>query len=272
MKNLKKYILGLVLFVVVLGALTACGSAVTTYKYDNEAVHGIEIKKTVVYEDKIVIKFANNSLSQVGNVRCYGADFSILEKEPQFSFSDNTLTIDTKKADRISGITVRVDNDLYFNVRYLDSDSYAMLVYAWAYDIGFEEHGDVNAYNTQEEKDLQEARFAVLAAAEEISYGKMLGMWTNESETVRIEFSYTEDEFYKELTVHQLNGEEWVVERTIPITSASEQAFDEYVQITLCNNPSWGYSYGFNFYNDYTEMECEFSDERFVKVETESDL
>lgn len=267
MKNAKRYLLCLVALVVVFGTLTACGNEMTTYTYDNEAVNNIEIEKTEVYLDKLVIKFANNSLSKVTNVRCYGSDFSIVEMEPHFSFKRNTLTIETQNADMISGITVRVDNDFYFNVRYLDSDSYAMLVYDWvAYDIGFEEYGDVNAYNTEEEKDLQEARFAVLADTEEIAYCKMLGMWTNESETVRIEFSYTEDEFYKEITVHQFSGDEWIVERTVPITSASEQNADEYVQVTLFDNPSWGYAYGFYFYSDYTEMECEFSDERFVKM------
>lgn len=270
---MKKHLFFVSVLLVMICLLTACGSATTTYEYDNEAIHGIEIKKTVFYKDKIVIKFANDSLSRVGNVRCYGEDFTILEKEPQFSFSGNTLTIETQNADKISGITVRVDNDLFFNVRYLDSDSYAMLVYAWvAYDIGFEEYGDVNAYNTEEEKELQEARFVLLADTEEIAYSKMLGMWTNESETVRIEFSYTEDEFYKEITVHQFSGDEWIVERTVPITGASEQDVDEYVQVTLYDNPSWGYAYGFYFYNDYAEMKCEFSDEKFVKVDPERDL
>lgn len=266
MKNAKRYLLCLVALVVVLGTLTACGNKMTTYTYDNEAVHNIEIEKTEVYSDKLVIKFANDSFSKVTNVRCYGSDFSIVEMEPQFSFRRNTLTIETENADMISGITVRADNDLYFNIRYLDSDSYAMLVYAWAYDIGFEEHGDVNAYYTQEEDKVREARLAALADAEEISYSKLLGMWMNESDTVRIEFSYTGDEFYKELTVYMLAGDEWVVERTIPIRSASEQDLNESVQVTLYDNPSWGYAYGFYFYNDYSEMECEFSDEKFVKM------
>lgn len=267
MKNMKKYIFCLGVLVVMIGALTACGNKMTTYTYENEAVHNIEIEKTEVYLDKLVIKFANNSLSQVTNVRCYGSDFSIVEIEPQFSFRGNTLTIETENADMISGITVRADNDLYFNVRYLDSDSYAMLVYAWtAYDIGYVEYGDESAYNTQEERVVQEARFAALADAEEIAYSKLLGTWINESETVRVEFSYTGDEFYKELTVYELAGDEWGVERTIPITSASEQDSNESVQITLYDNPSYGYAYTFNFYNDYTEMECEFSDEKFVKM------
>ena len=73
-----------------------------------------------------------------------------------------------------------------------------MLVYDWvAYDIGFEEYGDVNAYNTEEEKDLQEARFAVLADTEEIAYSKILGMWTTKVKQFVLNFLIRRTSFTK---------------------------------------------------------------------------
>lgn len=257
--------------VVMLGVLTACGHKMSTYAYENEAVLDIKIKKTEAYLDKLVITFADDSLSGVESIVCYGADFLIIEEQPQFSFRGNTLTIETQKADMISGIHVVENEYLYFDVRYLDSDSYAMLVYSWADDVGYMASGDENSYYTQEEKEEQEAKATALVEAEEAAYNKLLGLWNNESGTVRIEFSCDEDNSGKKFTVYELADDEWVEREVISISAVTEEESYESVEITLYDNPSWGCAYYFYLCNDNTEMECSYSDEKFVKTEKERD-
>ena len=153
---MKKCVLFLGIMIILSGMLSACGNKITTYTYENEAVLKIRIKKTEVYPDRLVVTFAKDSLSGVEDVNCFQSDFSALEVEPEFSFAGDALTIETDDAARISGLRVwESDRDLYFDVRYLDSDSYAMLVSAWADDIGYMVNGDTDAYYTQEEKDAQ---------------------------------------------------------------------------------------------------------------------
>lgn len=242
----------------------------TTYRYDNEAVLGIEIKKTVFYEDKIVIKFAFGSLLEVEDVECYGADFKLIEEEPEFYFWGNTLTIKIQNADQVSEICVVENDNLHFNVRYLNSDSYAMLVYAWCTDVGYSATGDRDSFFTQEEKDEQEARAIALAEAEEAAFQKLYGVWENESKTIRVEFSYAEDGLHKKITIYLPVADKWVEkvgEESILISSVDEGTFNGANMITLYDNPSWGCAYKFYLYNEDTEMECSYSDERFVKVE-----
>lgn len=266
----KKYLLFLCILLVLSIIFVICVFRGTTYRYNNEAVLGIEIKKTVFYEDKIVIKFAFGSLSDVEDVECYGANFEIIEEEPEFYFLGNTLTIKIQNATQVSEICVVENDNLHFNVRYLDSHSYAMLVYAWADDLGYEVFGNRDSYYTQEEKDEQEARAIALAEAEEAAFQKLHGVWENESETIRVEFSYAEDGLHKKITIYLPVADKWVEkvgEESILISSVDEGTFNGANLITLYDNPSWGCAYEFYLYNDDTEMECSYSDERFVKVE-----
>ncbi len=159
---MRKRCLSFSVLLVMFGVLTACSHNLTTYTYENEDVVGVEIDKVKVYADKLVIRFAEDSLSEVEEVTCYGTDFSVVEEKPQFAFRGNTLTIETEQADRISGIRVVENEYLYFDVRYLDSDSYAMLVHTWADDVGYMTDGDKAAYYTEEEKEEQKARAKAL--------------------------------------------------------------------------------------------------------------
>lgn len=117
------------LFATMFVTLTACGEQVTTYTYENEEVCDIQIEKTEVYEDKLVLTLEGDGLSDVERVDCYGTDFSVIEEDASFSFEKNKLTIQTEEADSISGLRVEESACLYFKVRYLDTDAYAMLVY-----------------------------------------------------------------------------------------------------------------------------------------------
>lgn len=268
--KVKKYLLYLCILLALIIIFIICVFRGTTYRYDNEAVLGIEIKKTVFYEDKIVIKFAFGSLLEVEDVECYGADFKLIEEEPEFYFWGNTLTIKIQNADQVSEICVVENDNLHFNVRYLNSDSYAMLVYAWCTDVGYSTTGDRDSFFTQEEKDEQEARAIALAEAEEAAFQKLYGVWENESKTIRVEFSYAEDGLHKKITIYLPVADKWVEkvgEESILISSVDEGTFNGANMITLYDNPSWGCAYKFYLYNEDTEMECSYSDERFVKVE-----
>ena len=116
-------------FTTMFSTLTACGEQIATYTYENEEVSDIQIEKTEVYEDKLVFTLDGDGLSDVERVDCYGTDFSVIEEDASFSFEKNKLTIQTEEADSISGLRVEESACLYFKVRYLDTDAYAMLVY-----------------------------------------------------------------------------------------------------------------------------------------------
>ncbi len=261
----KKHIVFLSVLVMMMGMLTACSSNVTTYTYEKEEIEGVKIEKTEIYQDKLVIKFAKDSFSKVERVECYGADFSVIEEQPEFSFRRNTLTIETQNASLISGLYVEENEGFYMKVRYLDSDAYAMIVYAEYDDAGLLSSGDKDAYYTQEEKDEQEARKIALAEKENASYEKLLGTWVNESETVCIKFLPDVDSVEKRFTVYELTGNEWIERENVYVSSVTEEEAFDSVEITLYDNPYWGCAYYFYICNDNTGMECDYSDGKFVK-------
>lgn len=268
MRDVKKHNIFLGVLIVMICVLTACGRDVITYTYENEEVLGVKIKETEVYPDKLVIKFAKDSFSEVERVECYGADFSVIEEHPEFSFRRNTLTIETQNASLISGLYVEENEGFYVKVRYLDSDEYAMLVYAEYDDAGLLASGDKDDYYTQEEKDEQEARKIALTEKENASYEKLLGTWVNESETVCIKFFPDVDSVEKRFTVYELTGNEWVERENVYVSAVTEEETFDSIEITLYDNPSWGCAYYFYICNDNTGMECSYSDEKFVKKQT----
>lgn len=262
---MKKHMLLWGVLVVMLGALTACSMSATTYTYQNDEVEGVKIEKTEIHRDKIVIQFAKDSFSKVEHVVCYGADFAVLEEQPEFLFRSNTLTIETENAGLISGLYVEENQEFYMKVRYLDSDAYAMLVYAEYNDAGLMISGNKDTYYTQEEKAEQEAKELALAEKENSSYGKLVGTWMNESETVSISFFSESDEDEKRFTVYELEDDAWNERETVYVSSVTEEEGFESVEITLYDNPYWGCAYYFNILDDDTGMECRYSDEKFVR-------
>lgn len=87
----------------------------------------------------------------------YDSTSSAVEEIPEFSFRNDILTIETNHADVISEIRIwEKDRDVYFYIRYIYSESYAMLVYLWVDDAGYMVNGDEDAYYTQKEKDKQD--------------------------------------------------------------------------------------------------------------------
>lgn len=267
MKRIKRYVLSIGILLISLSMFSACGDKRTTYTYKNEPVFAIQIKRTEVYADKLVITFAKDSLSGVKGVKCYGSDFSVIEEEPVFSFKGNALTIETDNADMISGLRVWESNrDLYFDVRYLNSESYAMLVNAWADDIGYMVNGDEDAYYTREEKDERKELEELQAEAEAFAYSKLVGEWVNESENTRITFDF-DDQLYRYFTVYILTDGEWAEYDTMYISNLTEQDSGKFTDIILYDNPSWGRAVSFSLLDDESGMECSYSDEKFIRTE-----
>lgn len=262
---MKKYALCLRILILSFGLFSACGKKLTAYTYENEAVLGIKIEKAEVYENKFVVTFAKDSLSGVKKAECYSADLSVIEEEPGFSWKKDVLTIKTDHADRISGIKVWDSNrDVYFYVRYMDSDSYAMLVYSWADDVGYMVSGDEDAYFTQEEKEAQNKSAESQAEAETLTYSKLLGEWINESGDTCIVFDDNGDDRY--FSVYELAGDEWGEVETMYVSDLSEQESDEGTKITLYDNQEWGRAVFFSISDEDAGMKCLYADDKFEKV------
>lgn len=263
---MKKFISCIGILIIILGLFSACGNKTAQYTYENEAVLDIKIEKTTVYPDKLVVFFADDSLSGVEEVVCYGSDFSVIEEEPEFSFWNDVLTIETENAELISGIKVWAsDEDLYFYVRYLDSDSYAMLVYSSVTDLGYVASGDIDAYYTQAEKDQQRESAEKQAEEEALAFSKLKGEWISESENTRIVFDVDQsgDRYF---TVYDLIDNEWIECDYMYISVISEYDAGEAVYIDLFDNPNWGRTVTCTLSKDASELQYSYYDEIFVKV------
>lgn len=177
---MKKYFFCIGILIMSLALFSACGNKMTTHEYKNEAILGIEIEKTEAYLDKLVITFAEDSVSDVEKVEIdyYDSTSSVVEEIPEFSFHNDILTIETNHADVISEIRIwEKDRDVYFHIRYIYSESYAMLVYSWADDVGYMVNGDEDAYYTQEEKEKQDELAEKQAEAEAFAFSSIHGEW-----------------------------------------------------------------------------------------------
>ena len=240
---------------------TACGNKMTTYTYENEAILDIKIEKSEAYIDKLVVTFAEDSISGVKKAECYSSDFTVIEEEPEFSFKNDVLTIETDNADMISGMKVwDSDRDLYFYVRYMDSDSYAMLVYSWADDVGYMVNGDEDAYYTQEEKDEQNKLAEIQAESEAFAFSSIYGEWMNKNETVRILIDYNEEN-ERCFSVCKLENGEWVEYDTMLIGEISPHGNDA---MALYDNSSFGRQVIVELEDDNT-MKFDYSEELYYR-------
>lgn len=246
-----------------LALFSSCGSKMTTHKYENEAILGIKIEKTEAYVDKLVIAFAEDSVSDVEKVEIdyYDSTSSAVEEIPEFSFRNDTLTIETDYADVISEIRIwEKDRDVYFHIRYIYSEAYAMLVYSWADDVGYMVNGDEDAYYTQEEKDEQKELAEIQAEAEVFAYSKLRGEWINESEDTRIIFDSNSD-YGRYFSVCKLENGEWVEHDSMVIREISPHGNDT---MALYDNPSFGRQVIVELEDDNT-MKFDYSEELYYR-------
>lgn len=258
---MKNYFLCIGILIMSLVLFIACGNKMTTYTYENEAILDIKIEKSEAYIDKLVVTFAEGSLSGVKKAECYGSDFAVIEEEPEFTFKNDVLTIETDNADMISGIKVwDSDRDLYFYVRYMDSDSYAMLVYSWADDVGYMVNGDEDAYYTQEEKEKQNELVEIQAEAEAFAFSSIHGEWMNKNETVRILIDYNEN-YERCFSVCKLENGEWIEYDSMLIGEISPHGNDT---MALYDNPSFGRQVIVELEDDNT-MKFDYSEELYYR-------
>ncbi len=272
--DLKNRLMYIIAFAV-MSILPACSADVDqplkTYQYQsNEAVFEIDIEKMEIYDDMVHITFENDSLSSVEYVNCYGKDFSIIEEKPAIEFQDNVLTIKTEKGTQISGLSVHKNSDIYFNVRYLDSDTYAILVYSFTDDLGYEVHGDADSYYTHEEKREQQALAELQAEEDAYAYNYVMGIWENKSGTIRLEFVHTKEG--REYYVYEKIENQWILYQTVPVGGISGRNASDGFELELYDNPNWGTTYSFLIYDDHFKMRSDyFSDyfpgDTFTRVE-----
>lgn len=236
---MRKIVISIGILIMSLALFSACGYKMTTHEYENEAILGIEIEKTEAYLDKLVITFAEDSVSDIEKVEIeyYDSTSSLVEETPEFSFNNDVLTIETNYADVISEMRIwEKDRDVYFHIRYIYSESYAMLVYSWTDDVGYMVNGDKDAYYTQEEKDEQNELAEIQAEAEAFAFSSIQGEWMNENETVRILIDYNE-EYERYFSVCKLENSEWIEYDSMFIGEISPHGDDA---MALYDNSSFG--------------------------------
>lgn len=248
--------------------LTACGKEkpIETYEYSNNEILSIAITKTSVYSDRIELNFSEDSISSVKNVVCYANDFSVLEEKAEYKLEDNSFTIYSENASQISGLRIDVNSNMYLEIRYLDSDRYAMIVNSWADDLGYEANGDLDTYYTDEEKQKKEEIKKEHEAYEEKCFSLVEGTWEDEDGLVRIEFCHKE-EGRKVFVYNNIEGS-WELTREFMAYNVS--ANEEADSVSVYIDDAIGYScrYEFVLYNDNTEVETEFADGRLKKIDS----
>ncbi len=247
--------------------LTACGKEkpIETYKYSNDEILSVAITKTSVYSDRIVLHFSEDSISSVENVVCYSGDFSVLEKDAVCKLVNDSLAIYSENASQISGLRVDVNSNMYLEIRYLNSDRYAMIVNSWADDLGYEENGDLDTYYTDEEKKRQEEIKAEHEAYQTECFALVEGIWEDEDGTVRVEFYYNDDT--RMVSVYENTNGNWILTSEFYACSVSKDDELEPVSVYIEDGIGYSYLHVFMLYNDNTELETEFADGRLKKVQ-----
>ena len=247
--------------------LTACsGLPKETYTYETQDELAVSIEKTKVYDDKIVVCFSKGAFSEVEEVSCYNAEFEYIADDTSFEAKEDVLTVYSSQPDNISGMKITVNHYLYYQIRYLDSDAYAMLQGDWADDYGYFVSGDKEAFYTEAEKEkqkqLQEERKAEQARA----YAMLEGEWDSEDGLTRIVFA---DSDKLSMEIYKYSEDGWDLYQTINGYSISLDEEAEPLCIEI--EEARGYSTLYSFYlnEDKTEFTCNCVDGNFYKESSE---
>lgn len=247
--------------------MTACsGLPKETYTYETQDELSVSIEKTKIYDDKIVVCFSEGAFSEVEEVSCYNADFDYIADDATFEAKEDVLTVYSSQPDKISGMKITVNDHLYYHIRYLDSDVYAMLQGDWADDYGYFVSGDKEAFYTEAEKEkqkkLQEERKAESARA----YAMLEGQWDSEDGLTRIVFDDSDE---LSIEIYKYNEGGWDLSHTINGYSISLDEETEPVCISM--EEAKGYSTLHSFYlnTDKAEFTCSYMDGNFYKVISE---
>lgn len=247
------------------------------YDYpDKEETLSCCIEQTEYFDNRLEVTFSEDTLDKVESVVCRNENFEDIVDEAEFEVKNDVLTVFHDNPLEISGLRVTVHQEKYFDIRYLDSDSYAMLLYTWADDIGMMPNGDKDAYYTEEEKRKQAERAAERAAKTETAFALLEGIWENEDGTVRLEIekewiyepALEHEREYRLIKLFELQDgkmlpTEWFSADTVDVYDTKTEP----VEIEVIQHDALDYLTSYYLYNNMTEMECSITEERLVKVQ-----
>ena len=259
---------------------TACEKEekpLATYDYpDKEEILSFCIEKTEYFDDRLEVTFSEDALDEAESVLCRNKSFETIIEESEFKIKNDVLTVYHDNPQEISGLRVTVYQERYFDIRYLDSESYAMLLYTWADDVGMMPDGDKDAYYTEEEKQKQAELAAERMVKTETAFALLEGVWENEDGTVRLEIEKEwvyepaleherEQRLIKlfELQDGKMLPTEWIVAHTV-------NAYDirsETIEIEVIQHDALDYHTSYYLYNNMTEMECSITEEKLTKIQ-----
>lgn len=166
-----------------------------TYRYaETDVLYGeLRVKKTVYRAGKMKLYYSGTDLSE-SQIRCYDANFEDLGDDFKCGFQKGVLTIRADFAERISGLMIRKSNDSFiFQLRYLDSEQFAWLAQVFAYDEGWSQYGNTEAYYSAEERKALEDKAAAERQRTAEIFALLEGTWRSEDGMQRYEFAMDDD-------------------------------------------------------------------------------
>lgn len=265
-KNKKtQSLLLLCMCVLIGGMLTACDKK-TSYQYGKtELCDTLHIYKTEYKGDIMKLYCEGKYISSDIGIVCYDAAFQEMDADFTYNYKDGVLTIKADFAGQISGLKITANSYVYYMLRYLDSDQYAILYYYFADDLGYEEFGDREAYYTDEELARFEASKEKERKRKEEAFSYVEGDWISEDGTEELSFLKQDDSFVMKRKVYDAEADCWNTQEQM-ITSVYVNIDDDVTGVSVgwIDGPFDARETYF-LHEDGTFMTCEFEDTKFVR-------
>lgn len=213
-----------------------------TYRYaETDVLYGeLCVKKTVYRAGKMKLYYSGTDLSE-SQIRCYDANFEDLGDDFKCGFQKGVLTIRADFAERISGLMIRKSNDSFiFQLRYLDSEQFAWLAQVFAYDEGWSQYGNTEAYYSAEERKALEDKSAAERQRTAEIFALLEGTWRSEDGMRRYEFVMDADKccLIAEELWFDAETQEWVYAEAASKSWYFDEACEQWevlTQIVLVN-------------------------------------
>ena len=263
-----------ILMTVILASCNNKEKPLAIYDYpDKEEVLSFCIEKTEYYDDRIEVTFSEDSVDKVVQVVCFDENFKSITDEAKYDIEDDVLTVYSDSPEQISGLKVHTHKSYeYLDIRYLDSDSYAMLQYNWADDYGMMPSGDQQSYYTEEEKRRRKEGSERIAKQNNEAFALIEGIWETKDGSKRLEIAKeTINEIeYKYIKLFDSEADDGYPEtypneefRADSLSIKGAQAEPVIVEVTECD--AVDYLTIYYLYNNKTELECTLTEGRFYK-------
>lgn len=269
---MKKIFYCLTAVILAISLFSACNSTeknIVTYNYPNktEKILPISIEKTEYLDDMVKIYFSQDAFSEdVVSVRCINENFEEIIDNADFLVENDILTVFSDISNEINGLEIAMSNDNWYAIRYLNSDSYAILEYINNYVFTPDINGDKEAYFTAEEK-IEQAEEEERMQKTEEAFALIEGKWYNKEKTKLLDIRKTQVMHTKYNEIGLYECKEYL--ESIDLFSADIADIiditSEPVVIECTWNASEPKTINVLLYNNMTEIECELSDERFYK-------